>query len=706
MENPQDDGVPTTNALEDDLSGPLLAAGERIQKYKRKQIEYFLKVAMDIATLTSDLPIPSAKLTSWLRTEFGFSADEVEVFANFPPDAAANAKLLEDADISPDTLRAIIGSDRRTRSECFIRIARGDQVDEELVEKIRRSMTAAAMSAEEIEQQRRLEAFSRASSAVGATAIHKLEREASELLNLMDEAVAELEGGAAPEDALDSRRTAFRERAAPLLQSVESLFGSNHPARDREIEILRQGTAAASITYSWYALRNLHQGRIEIRDLAASNDDWKGVRACVEFLAGRRSSAVSHATSMGTPPRLEVPAEPTFIDIDAGVGGTSLGLQAAGFRAAAVYVKDTDARRTLRENRPSWDVRKFVERDFHAELCALAEKNVDLLTCGLPWHHYHPRNDAGAATRNALTAVEVLRPKAFIFEAESEEYDEGASRPFKDLGYDVRWHEVDISRFGIAQLKSRSVMIGARDGYLDSLSMPVIDPPRRETLPEVIGDLVAGHLWDGTEDETTRLRHETEVSKWARVCSRKFPLAPEMPSPHRRRRKKDWLKRRIDIGGYTNRPPTLENFESEEGFRLTTAMLKRIQSFPDTWLVETDKSNAPQVASSFPPVAAKMLGLAIHAALTGTEFDYRRAVRTSLLGVKRIRVRRGEPLEWMSTPVSRLLFDPNRAFLESVAAQRRAQWVKDRFVYSSQQSRDIEERPMRLSDVDLSSPRD
>ncbi|WP_326912858.1 DNA cytosine methyltransferase [Rhizobium johnstonii] len=667
MEKQQDHRIPETDA-----SSALQVTGERIQKYKKKQIEYFLKVTKEVADLKNDFPaLRSEELTSWLRKEMRFSADEAEVFASCPPDVAENAKLLEDADISLDTIREIVGADRKTRSDCFIRIARGDRVDKDVVEGVRRAVAAAALSAEDIEQQRRLEAFCRASAEIGVDAISRLEREASELLILIEEAAAELEGGAEPKGVLDSRRTVLRERAATLLQSVESLFGSSHPPRDREGQIVRQGPVAASISYSWYALRDLAEGMIEIRDLFTSDDvGWKGVRKCVEFLAGRRPSAVSHASSMNTP--LAVPTKPTFVDIDAGVGGTSLGLLSAGFLAAAVYVRDADARRTMRKNKPSWDVRKLVDDDLTMELADLAEKKIDLLTCGLPWHHYS-RIDARAAAQNAETAVRILRPKVFMFESASEEYDGAASRPFEDLGYDVRWHSVDVSRFGIAQAKSRSVIVGARDGCLATLSMPVVDPPYQQTLSEAIGDLVAGYVWNGTEDKTARLRHATEVSKWLDDCNGPFRLAPEMPSPGRRLRKKDWLQRGIDIEGYTNRPPTLEDFESGKGFRLTTEMLKQIQKFPWEWLVENEKSNAPQVASAFPPVAAKMLGLAIHSALTGAEFDYRRSVTTRLLSPKRVMVRRGEPVECMPFSVSELRSDPNRIFRISAVAQRREQ---------------------------------
>ncbi|MGO7535190.1 DNA cytosine methyltransferase [Rhizobium leguminosarum] len=671
-----DGSSPRSGALQASHKAALHQAGERIQKFKKKQIEYFLKVAEEAAALKSALgPGHEESVTSWLRQEMSFSADEAEVIANCPKDVTASARLLEGSDVSVATVRAIIGSDEDARSESLIRIARGDRVDEEVIEKIRRVKYLEASSAEELERQRRSEALKSASSRLGAATISKLEHEASKLLALVDGTINYPASGGL-EKELDSNeyRRAVREHALSLLQTVESLFGLDHPPRHRTWEIDKQGTAAASISYSWYVLRDLADGALGSERLSKSESDWKGIRKCLEFLAGDRFSAISHSSTAGDPFPPRIAEKLSFVDIDAGVGGTSLGLQAAGFHAAAVWVKDADARKAVRLNRPSWGTRKFVPEDFKAELRQLAEVRViDLVTCGLPWHHYHYSQESPAAARNAVDSVSILNPKVFVFEVASESYDANVAGPFKDLGYDVRWHTVDISQFGVVQAKSRSVMVGARDGCLDNLSMPVVNPPLRKKLSDTIGDLVAGHVWQDDGDEDMRLRHYEKLDNWMTLCSREFPLAPEMPQPHGRRRVKDWKERGIDIKGYTNRPPTPADLHSEQGFRLSNAMLKRIQGFPDRWIVNDKKSNAPQIAGAFPPVAAKMLGLAIHSALTGAEFDYRLASRNALLTPRWVAIRKGDPLELRSVPASWLLSDPNSAFRKSSHTQRLAQ---------------------------------
>ncbi|MGO7969916.1 DNA cytosine methyltransferase [Rhizobium ruizarguesonis] len=656
------------------LKASLAIAGEKIQMFKRKQVEYLLKIAKEVAGLRTHLSQDQeGALLSWLRKEMAFSFDEADAITNCPSDVTSGTQILEKSDVSLATVRAIIASDALTRSKSFIQIARGDRVDEDAVVRLRRATVVESRSPEEIERQDRKDAFEKATTELGRVTIVRLEREASTLLALLDVTFDDADNSKAM--ALDERRDAISERAVAVLQMVESLFGSDHPPRHRIVHIHNKGTAAASISYAWYALKDLAEGAIGEGLSESGEEHWKSIRACVEFLAGRRFSAISHASAAGVSPRLKDFA--TFVDVDAGVGGTALGLQASGFRAAGIWVTDADARAAMRLNRPSWNVWKYVESDFVHELRRLRKKKcVDLVTSGLPWHHYHHKktepDSAFKAFQRAVKAVRILSPKVFVFQAASEDPDDCVAKSFTDLGYDVRWHTVDVSRFGIVQAKARTVIVGARDGYLDNLSMPVLDPPHRKTLPEAIGDLVAGQTRVGAVIDELKSSHRKKVEDWAELCTGKFSLAPELPSRYRRRRVKRWRDRGIDITDYINRPPTSDELGSEKGFRLTGDMLGRIQSFPDKWILGKGKSNAPQIADAFPPVAAKMLGLAILSALMDVEFDYQRAVRADLLSRKKISFRRGDPTEWTAWQASWLLSDPKLAFRKSAGRQSMA----------------------------------
>ena len=74
------------------------------------------------------------------------------------------------------------------------------------------------------------------------------------------------------------------------------------------------------------------------------------------------------------------PSGLTCLEICAGAGGQSLGLEQAGFAPVAVLEIDPDACQTLRGNRPRWNV---VEGDIH-EFEGAEFKGVDLLAGGPP----------------------------------------------------------------------------------------------------------------------------------------------------------------------------------------------------------------------------------------------------------------------------------------------------------------------------------
>ncbi|MDZ4138694.1 MAG: DNA cytosine methyltransferase, partial [Erythrobacter sp.] len=68
------------------------------------------------------------------------------------------------------------------------------------------------------------------------------------------------------------------------------------------------------------------------------------------------------------------------IEFCAGAGGQALGLEQAGFEHAALVEIEADYCKTLRLNRPSWDVRCEDMNGFDGQPFA----GVDLMAGGLP----------------------------------------------------------------------------------------------------------------------------------------------------------------------------------------------------------------------------------------------------------------------------------------------------------------------------------
>ncbi|MEO6196793.1 MAG: DNA cytosine methyltransferase, partial [Dehalococcoidia bacterium] len=72
--------------------------------------------------------------------------------------------------------------------------------------------------------------------------------------------------------------------------------------------------------------------------------------------------------------------ELTVLELCAGAGGQSLGLEAAGFRHVAAIDNDADACVTLQRNRPDWRV---IEEDI-AAIAGESFRGVDLVAGGVP----------------------------------------------------------------------------------------------------------------------------------------------------------------------------------------------------------------------------------------------------------------------------------------------------------------------------------
>src|SRR5438132_8977873 len=94
--------------------------------------------------------------------------------------------------------------------------------------------------------------------------------------------------------------------------------------------------------------------------------------------AGNRAPVVP-APAVPGQPGATVP-ELTCLEICAGAGGQSLGLEQAGFAHAAAVEIDPDACATLRLNRPDWTV---IQEDVH-HFKGADYRGVDLFAGGVP----------------------------------------------------------------------------------------------------------------------------------------------------------------------------------------------------------------------------------------------------------------------------------------------------------------------------------
>lgn len=304
------------------------------------------------------------------------------------------------------------------------------------------------------------------------------------------------------------------------------------------------------------------------------------------------------------------------IEFCAGAGGQALGLEQAGFHHAALVEIEPDFAKTLRLNRPQWDVRTadmnlFDGRPF---------KGVDILTGGLPCPPFSVagRQLGERDERNlfpaAIRLIDEIRPKAVLIENVRgflspvfEDYRLFLKSEFKKLGYTIDWRLLNASDFGVPQLRPRVVIVALRKDLVDAFDWPDVLPHNPPTVGETLSDLMSANGWIGAK-------------RWASMANDIAPTivggskkhgGPDL-GPTRARRA--WAALGVEGRSIAEEAPDAAFCGMP---RLTVRMVARIQGFPDNWQFYGRKTTAyRQVGNAFPPPVARAVAQNLRVALS------------------------------------------------------------------------------------------
>jgi DNA (cytosine-5)-methyltransferase 1 len=313
------------------------------------------------------------------------------------------------------------------------------------------------------------------------------------------------------------------------------------------------------------------------------------------------------------------PTELTCLEICAGAGGQSLGLEQAGFRHEAAVEIDPDACETLRLNRGSeW---KIIEDDLH-NLDGRAFAGIDLLSGGVPCPPFSiagkrlGQEDERDLFPQALRLVEAAAPRAVLLENVKglathrfDRYRAQVLARLHALGYQTWWDLVQASDHGVPQLRPRFVLVAVREPEAGGFRWPehAADPP--VTVGEALHDLMAAGGWPGA----AAWRRRADGIAPTIVGGSKKHGGPDL-GPTRAR--EAWARLGVDGLGIGNEAPG-PGFPAGQRPKLTSRMVARIQGFPDDWAFSGRKTAAyRQIGNAFPPPVARALGRAIRDALT------------------------------------------------------------------------------------------
>jgi DNA (cytosine-5)-methyltransferase 1 len=317
----------------------------------------------------------------------------------------------------------------------------------------------------------------------------------------------------------------------------------------------------------------------------------------------------------------------TFVDVCSGAGGLALGLERAGFESRLLLDEDDDACRTLRANRPHWNVVQEDLLDFdpseHPE-----SYDVDLLSAGLPRVKSNAttaRAESGNEERLLKAAVylaHAVGPRALLVEnvptlAHSDrfrDFREFARAELEHLGYQFSAFILNAADFGVPQDRKQGVLIAIKREWFSSFAPPTPTVANHVSVGEALGDSMRSRGW-------------LDADRWAVQAA---TVAPTLVGGSKNRggadlgpsgAKRKWERLGVNAHSLGDEIPGRDfSWTPELGreglVRLAVEQTALLQGFPAEWEI-TGKKTARyrQIGHASPPPVGEALGRAVAEAL-------------------------------------------------------------------------------------------
>lgn len=318
----------------------------------------------------------------------------------------------------------------------------------------------------------------------------------------------------------------------------------------------------------------------------------------------------------------------TYIDLFAGCGGFSLGLDKAGFKCKWAIELDEDAVETYKNN-----LNHNIICDDINNVCINTVPKTDVIVGGFPCQPFSLSGlqqgfggKSGDLFFQCCRFIKNIQPKVFVLEnvagfkrLKNGYYLEKALEELSKLGYIVDWEILNSSSFEIPQSRERLFIIGNNQG-------------RKNIFPQTVGRIVS--VKEAIDDirfnmdafcNNEPMRHTERIKK-------RFAAVREGESA------RDAMDRDPSLGNakitkqcyrrmYADKPaPTIvANFVTTtihyaENRNLTAREAARIQTFPDSFIFKGRKtrmswqkglSQFEQIGNAVPPKLAQLIGLSV-----------------------------------------------------------------------------------------------
>jgi DNA (cytosine-5)-methyltransferase 1 len=331
---------------------------------------------------------------------------------------------------------------------------------------------------------------------------------------------------------------------------------------------------------------------------------------------------------------------PTFIDLFAGAGGLSIGLEKAGLKSIAATDWDHWSCETLRANHPGMPVFEGDIVDINLDEFAetIGTKQVDLIVGGPPCQGFSqlgkqdandPRNQLW---REYMRFVAYFKPRMFLMEnvpqlLTSQEFEQ-ILEAAENLGYTVRYKVLHAVDYGVPQKRKRAIILGSKIGIPTHPEPTHISPEQYNlfsgnlkpwnTVRTAISDLCnvpCGSNWHIGRNPTPM---SLERYKSIPPGGNRFNLPLEL-TPDCWKRKKtgstdvfgrlEWDKPSLTIRTEFFKPEKGRSLHPSEHRPITIREAARLQTFPDDYVfIGSSVQVAKQIGNAVPIELAHAIG--------------------------------------------------------------------------------------------------
>ena len=595
----------TSMADIDPKAHALSAAIKRITELQQQMTDRVLLMAVEIEKLTDVIPAAEAK--AFLKARCNLPATELSTYLGFAKALKGSEQVLRTARASFSVVKSLVAADRDTRQEILERMAIGARIDTKDVALIKRRLADAKLTPTEALTAANRKAVAAAVRRQAKAAVASFEVRAA---SFVEELRQHFRPGGGKSTIVQA---GLRHQAEVLEAECDILFGKEQPT----LASLRPATPAYHMAMARKVLGDISSGQLgEIGPMETRVLSTLAGQSRMSFVGLSRKQLAE------IPPRHY---RTRVVELCAGAGGLALGLERAGFEHVALIEMNRNAVATLRANRPNWNV---VQADVRKiDFSQYRDQRIDLLTGGLPCTPFSTvgqkkgRHDENNLMMEGVRAVREIGPKAFLFEnveglLHSRHADHVALllREFSKAGYSTEIHRINAKDYGVAQNRSRIMLVGMRKDLTGAFRMPRKFPELATNVGDALADLMGENGWSGADT-------------WLQSMKDRDYRADTIRGYQGSAREGEAIRadrRQIRYAPPAKAAPT-EDEGSREGFvpGLTNQMRARLQGFPDNWkFVGGLGPVADQIGNAVVPAMAQAMGLAMLSALKVWEVDW------------------------------------------------------------------------------------